>query len=122
MVQMEHLDLLSRNVSKALARPDIRERHVAASRAAALMRDVRAEQAALRPVPEEVKKLIIDLYRRGWLLSEIAREIGAPKAPNSGRARTDRIKTVLRHAGLFMKGRRPSAKVKLESEKRKAGE
>lgn len=104
MVQMEHLDFLSSRVSEAMSRPDVKKRHLDGTRAAMRLRDMKAEYAALQPLPED---LIIDLYQRGWTLSEIAREIGTRPTPK-GRRNTGRIKTVLRHAGIFSNGRRSS--------------
>jgi hypothetical protein len=100
----EHIERMSKSVSAVLADPEVKQRHIAATREAFQRPEVKTAMRGPRePLPEET---IVNLYKQGWLLCEIARKVGAGFRPNSGAPRLTRIRNVLKRAGVYPRGAR----------------
>jgi hypothetical protein len=52
------------------------------------------------------EKLIIELYQQGWSITAIAKKVGTGIPPRGGQPRRERIRVVLRRAGVY---RQPNA-------------
>jgi hypothetical protein len=103
------MERLSKSITTALANPEIKKRHVAATREAWERPETKAAQADgfQTALPKE---LIIKLYKEGWLLSEIARKVGAGVRPNNGAPRLSRIRKILTRAGEYPRKKSLAAK------------
>lgn len=101
----EFVELISKKLIVKMADPEFKERHAAATRAG---RERHKDRVIVKPetLPEEK---VIDLFEKGWLLAEIAREVGEGTRPN-GRPIYYRVRRILIKAGVYPRKKALKAK------------
>jgi DNA-binding NarL/FixJ family response regulator len=94
----EHSERISKSISAMMADPEFKKRHREAVRESMQRQETKIRRTAPRKkLPEEK---IVELYKRGWLIAEIAREIDTGLSPK-GVPRRARIRSVLKRAGVY---------------------
>lgn len=103
----EHSERLSKSITAAMADPEFKKRHRAAVRESLQRQETKIAQTGPRKRLPEGK--IVELYKRGWLLSEIAREVGTGLRPNGRVPRLSRIRLILKRAGVYPRQKQKAA-------------